>query len=763
MTDAPEISTIQTRAGQRWRPSWRAGALLVLGLAFALWWSLAPSEALTLATLQARHAELLAWYEVSPWPVRAAFFVLYLLVAALSVPGIAVLTLAAGAVFGLAWGLLLVSFASSLGATLSFWLARYLLGDLLRARMGPRLRAARTRLEREGALYLLSLRLIPLVPFGAVNLLMGLTTIRSGTFYAVSQLGMFPSTMLFVAAGQQLATLRSASDVLGPAALGALVALGAAVALLPGLARVVLEILRQHKRLAPWRNQRPRQFDTNLVVIGAGAGGLVSAYVAAAAGAKVTLVEARALGGECLNYGCAPSGALIQSAKVAQQVRVAAQFGVQVPPVALDWPALMARIASAIASIAPHDSVQRYTDLGVDVDVVQGYARIVNPWTVEVTRPGQNAQRIHTRSIVIAAGAQPVVPDLPGLQDVGFATSNTLWAQLAAYSALPRRIVVLGGGPIGCELGQAFARLGASVTLIEADSRLMAREDEDVSALVQAALERDGVQVRTAHTALRCHRSASQSIGPGEKNLVLCDAASGLETTLAFDLLLVAIGRHARLNGYGLEALGIDTERTVPTNAYLQTVFPTIYAAGDVARPYHQLTHAAAHQAWYATVSALFGDFKRFAVHYRHLPQATFVAPEVARVGLNEQEAQTQGLAYQVTRFDLADLDRALCDAGNTPPTGFVKVLTPPGQDRILGVSIVAPQAADMLAEYVLAMRHGLGLKAILGTVHAHPTFVEANKHAAGAWQRSHVPQWLLRLARAFHAWRRGWKGGPGG
>jgi NADPH-dependent 2,4-dienoyl-CoA reductase/sulfur reductase-like enzyme len=564
---------------------------------------------------------------------------------------------------------------------------------------------------------------------------------------------MFPSTVLFVAAGQQLATLRSASDVLGPTALGVLVALGAAVALLPSLAARGLQRLRQRQRLAPWRGQRPRQFDTNLVVIGAGAGGLVSAYVAAAAGAKVTLVEARAMGGDCLNYGCVPSKALIQSAKVAHQVRTAAQFGVQAQALALDWPALMARIAKVIASIAPHDSVQRYIDLGVDV--LQGHARIVNPWVVEVTQPGHDPKRIRTRSIVIAAGAQAVVPDLPGLQDVGFATSDTLWAQLATCKELPRRIVVLGGGPIGCELGQAFARLGARVTLVEAGERLLAREDADVSALVQAALEGDGVHVRTGHTALRCHQSPAETGVPGEKELVLRQSATELETTVAFDLLLVAVGRRARLSGYGLEALGLDTERTVPTNAYLQTIFPTIYAAGDVAGPY-QLTHAAAHQAWYATVNALFGDFKRFAVDYRHLPQATFVAPEVARVGLNEQEAQAQGVPFEVTRFDLADLDRALCDTGNTPPTGFVKVLTPPSKDRILGVSIAAPQAAEMLAEYVLAMRHSLGLKAVLGTVHAYPTFTEANKYAAGAWQKAHVPRRLLALARAFHAWRLG-------
>ena len=737
----------------RWTPGWRVGLLLTLAAAVALWWVLAPDEASGLAVLKAQQAALLAWYQESPWQLRASFFGLYVLVATLAVPGIALLSLAAGAVFGLGWGLALVSFASSLGATLSFWLARYLLGDWLRARMGPRVLAVRARLEREGALYLLSLRLIPVVPFGAVNLLMGLTDMRARTFYIVSQIGMLASTLVFVNAGQQLGAIHSAGEVLQAGVLGALLALGLLVALMPALARRVLDYQRQRRLLAPWRRQRPRQFDTNLVVIGAGAGGLVSAYIAAAAQAKVTLVEASRLGGDCLHYGCVPSKALIQSAKVAHQVRTAAQFGVQAPAAALDFPALMARIDRVIASIAPHDSAERYTALGVDV--LQGHATIVNPWTVDVTRPDHSVQRIRTRGIVIAAGAQPVVPDLPGLHDVGFATSDTLWTQLAQCSALPRRIVVLGGGPVGCELGQAFGRLGAEVTLVEAGHRVLAREDEDVSALVQTTLKGDGVQVLCAHRALRCDKTKT------DKTITLRNAATGEDQVLAFDLLVCAVGRRARLTGYGLEELGLikdgsdETKRTVHTNAYLQTVFPTIYAAGDVAGPY-QLTHAAAHQAWYATVNALFGDFKRFAADYRHLPSTTFVAPEVARVGLNEQEARAQGLRFEVTRFDLADLDRALTDAGSAPPAGFVKVLTVPGKDRILGATIVAPQAGDMLAEYVLAMRHRLGLKAILGTVHAYPTFAEANKYAAGAWQRAHVPTRLLAWARVFHAWRRG-------
>ena len=729
---------------------WRFVALLGVVTLLTLWWWLTPDEAAWLALVKARLADLQAWHQASPWQARAAFFGVYLLLATFAVPGIAVLTVAAGAVLGLAWGVLLVSFASTMGATMSFWLARYLLADLLRARMGPRVLAARLHIEREGALYLLGLRLIPVVPFGLINLLMGLTSMRTRTFYLVSQIGMFASTVIYVGAGQQLAALSTARTVLSPAVLGVLVVAGLLVALLPTAAKYVLGRLQQRHQLAPWLGQRPRQFDTNLVVIGAGAGGLVSAYVAAAAQAKVTLVEERALGGDCLHFGCVPSKALIHSAKVAHQVRSAAQFGVLAPAPALDFPAVMARVQKVIASIAPHDSVERYTALGVDV--VQGHARIINPWTVQVTRPDQAPQRIHTRAIVIAAGAQPVVPDLPGLQEVGYATSDTLWSQLAQCATLPARIVVLGGGPIGCELGQAFARLGSAVTVVEAGERLLVREDPEVGERVQAALQGDGVRVWTRHRAQRCTPGTGER---PEKSLVLHDERSGLEHTLPFDLLVCAVGRRARLQGYGLETLGIATEHTVPTNAYLQTVFPTIYAAGDVAGPY-QFTHAAAPQAWYATVNALFGGFKRFAADYRHLPSTTFVSPEVARVGLNSQEAHARGVAFEVTRFDLAELDRALCEAGDAAPSGFVKVLTVPGSDRILGVTIVAERAAEMLAEYVLAMRKGLGLKAVLGTVHAYPTFTEANRYAAGVWQRAHVPAWLLRLARRFHAWRRG-------
>ena len=734
-------------------------ALLVLvALGLALYLSVVLDAYPDIATLQNHYAELQAWYVDAPWTVRGAFFGIYVLAASVSLPGIVVLTLAGGAVLGFGWGLLLVSFASSIGATLSFWMARYFFRDWAVARLGVRLKLLHAGMEREGALYLLSLRLIPLVPFIAVNVAMGLTRIRTRTFYVVSQIGMLLGTAVYVHAGTQLAHLRTPADVLSPDVLSALVLLGLLVGGMPIFAPWLLEKIRQRRTLRPWRGQRPTTFDRNVVVIGAGAGGLVSALVAASAQAKVTLVEAKAMGGDCLNVGCVPSKALIQSAKVAHLARTAKPYGIGVGPLEVDWPAVMRRIRAVIASIAPHDSPERYRAMGVDVR--HGHAKILNPWTVEISSPGQAPARLTSRSIVIATGAQPVVPDIAGLKDVGFATSDTLWDQLEKFSSVPKRIAILGGGPVGCELAQALARLGAKVTLIENAERVLVREDHEVSTLVEQALTADGVQVLASHTALRCE--TPNDANGQNKTLWLgkAGAAQNLihdELALPFDLLVCAVGRRAHLSGLGLEALGVATGQTIHTNDYLQTVVPTIFAAGDVAGPY-QFTHTAAHQAWYATVNALFGDFKRFKVNDHAIPRVTFVAPEVARVGLNEQEAIAQGISYEVTRFDVADLDRALCDAADpqTPPLGWVKVLTAPGRGTILGVTIVATHGAEMLAEYVLAMRHGLGLNHVLQTVHSYPTWGEANKYAAGLWRRAHAPQWALQCLRSLHDWRRG-------
>jgi pyruvate/2-oxoglutarate dehydrogenase complex dihydrolipoamide dehydrogenase (E3) component len=374
------------------------------------------------------------------------------------------------------------------------------------------------------------------------------------------------------------------------------------------------------------------------------------------------------------------------------------------------------------------------------VDVQIGTAKILDPWHVQITKDDGSTGVLSTRTIVIATGARPFVPPLPGIDQVGVLTSDTLW-QLREQ---PRRLVVLGGGPIGCELAQSFARLGSAVTQIEMLDRIMVREDEEVSAFARRALEEDGVAVLTGHKALRCEVVA------GEKFIVV--EAQGRDKRIAFDVLLCAVGRVARLTGFGLEELGIPVNRTVVTDEYLQTVYPNILACGDVAGPY-QFTHTAAHQAWYAAVNGLFGTFKKFKADYSVIPWATFIDPEVARVGLNEQEAKEKGIAFEVTRYGIDDLDRAIADSA---AHGWVKVLTVPGKDRILGVTIVGVHAGDLLAEYVLAMKHGLGLNKILGTIHTYPTLAEANKYAAGEWKRAHAPQGLLRWVERLHAWRRG-------
>ncbi|BDT71277.1 soluble pyridine nucleotide transhydrogenase [Comamonadaceae bacterium OS-4] len=725
----------------------KASKLLVLaliGLAITSFVVLDLGRYLSLDALRQSQASLASAYAENPWSLRAGFFAVYVAVASLSLPGAAILTLAGGGVFGLGWGLLLVSFASSVGATVSFLAARFVLRDAVQARFGSRLTEINQGIARDGALYLFSLRLIPVVPFFVINLLMGLTTLRTRTFYWVSQLGMLAGTAVYVNAGTRLAELQSLKDVASPEVLGAFVLLG----LFPLIAKAVMNLVQKRKVYARWKSVRPKTFDRNLIVIGAGAGGLVSAYIAAAVKAKVTLVEAHKMGGDCLNYGCVPSKALIKSAKLAHQMQHADRYGLHSSPRTSDerqslfsFKKVMQRIHEVIAAIEPHDSVERYTGLGVEV--LQGYAKIVNPWTVEIALNDGGTQTLTTRNIVIAAGARPFVPSLPGLIEVGYVTSDTLWDEFAKLDEIPQRLVVLGGGPIGCELAQSFARLGSAVTQVEMAPRIMAREDMEVSELAAASLRSDGVDLLTNHKALRCE------MVDGEKVLVVEHA--GVEKRIAFDQLLCAVGRTARLSGYGLEELGIPTHKTVQTNEYLQTIYPNIFAAGDVAGPY-QFTHVAAHQAWYAAVNALFGDFKKFKADYSVIPWATFIDPEVARVGLNEQDAKEQGIAYEVTKYGIDDLDRAIADS---EAHGFVKVLTVPGKDKILGVTIVGTHAGDLLAEYVLAMKHGLGLNKILGTIHTYPTLAEANKYAAGEWKRAHQPHKLLEWVRKFHDWKR--------
>lgn len=707
--------------------------IAVLAALAAAYFAFDLGQYLTLEGVKALAADTAAFQRDNPLVVVAGFFLAYVVVTAASFPGAAIMTLAAGALFGVVWGTVIVSFASTIGATLAFLSSRYVLRDSIEARFGERLKAINAGLERDGAFYLFSLRMIPVFPFFMVNLVMGLTRIRTLTFMWVSQIGMLLGTIVYVNAGTQLARIDSLSGIASPAVLGSFVLLG----IVPWIAKGIIGMIKRRKVYAGFR--RPRKFDRNLVVIGAGSAGLVSAYIAATVKAKVTLVEAHEMGGDCLNTGCVPSKAIIKSAKVAATMRHADRYGLAAVEPEVPFKAVIARVMDTIKAIEPHDSVERYTGLGVDV--VKGYAKIIDPWTVEIALNDGGTQRLTTRSIIIASGAEPVVPPIPGIEESGYLTSETMWQAFAQMDAAPQRVAVLGGGPIGCELSQALARLGSEVTQVEMADSLLGREDADVSALAREVLEADGVRVLTGHKAVRIE----------QRELVA--EHDGGEVRIAFDALIVAIGRKARLTGFGLEDIGVDTGKTVTTDEFLATKFPNIFAAGDVAGPY-QFTHTASHQAWYASVNALFGTFRKFKADYRVIPAVTFLDPEVARVGLNEREAAEQGIAVEVTRYELDDLDRAIAESETR---GFVKVLTPAGgKDKILGATIVGAHAGELLAEYVLAMKHGIGLNKILGTIHSYPTMAEANKFAAGNWKRANKPEGLLRWVERYHAWMRG-------
>jgi pyruvate/2-oxoglutarate dehydrogenase complex dihydrolipoamide dehydrogenase (E3) component/uncharacterized membrane protein YdjX (TVP38/TMEM64 family) len=703
-------------------------AIVVLVAAF---FAFGGHRYLTLEQLRAQQDAARSYFTSHPWQTALGYFLVYVAVTGLSLPGAAVLTLFGGAVFGLVWGTLIVSFASSIGATLAFLASRFLLRDWVQGRFGDKLKPVNDGVAREGAFYLFALRLVPAFPFFVINLVMGLTPIRALTFYWVSQAGMLAGTIVYVYAGTQLGEFRLSAG---------LVAAFTALGLFPLVAKRVLDAIKARRVYARWAEQKPTQFDRNIVVIGAGSAGLVASYIAAAVKAKVTLVEKHLMGGDCLNTGCVPSKALIKTARVLSTIRRAKEFGLRSAGAEFDFADVMERVQRVIKTIEPHDSAERYASLGVEC--VQGEAKIASPWIVEIQKPDGTSQILTTRSIVIAAGARPFVPPIPGIEQTGYYTSDTVWA----LRELPARLVVLGGGPIGCELAQAFQRLGSRVTQVEMLPRLLIREDPEIAAMVEQRFRAEGVDLRVGH------RAKEFRVEDGRKVLI-CEH-EGRDLAIEFDALLVAVGRAANTSGYGLEELGIPLGRagTVETNDYLQTVYPNIYACGDVAGPY-QFTHTASHQAWYASVNALFGGLKKFRADYSVIPWATFTDPEVARVGLNEIEARERNISYEVTVYGIDDLDRAIADE---EAHGVVKVLTAPGKDRILGVTIAGEHAGDLIAEYVAAMRHGIGLNKILGTIHIYPTLAEANKYAAGAWKRAHAPQKLLGYVARFHAWMRG-------
>ncbi len=684
--------------------------------------------------IKAQQSAISSYYQGNPFQAAAIFFVVYVVVAATSFPGAAILTLVAGAIFGLLWGTVIVSFASSIGATLAFLASRLLFRDGMQKKYGAKLKAINDGVAKEGGFYLFTMRLVPAFPFFVVNLVMGLTPIKTTTFYWVSQLGMLAGTVVFVNAGLQLSQITSLKGILSPGLIGAFVLLG----VFPIVAKKIIDTYKARKVYAAWADKMPAKFDRNVVVIGAGSAGLVTSYIAAAVKAKVTLVEKHKMGGDCLNTGCVPSKALIRSAKLLNHMQRSKEFGIDSATAKWDFGDVMERVTRVVDAIEPHDSIARYTGLGVDCRT--GTAKILSPWSVEITNAQGGKQTLTTKNIVIATGARPFVPPIPGLAECNPLTSDNVWS----LRKLPKRLIVLGGGPIGCELTQCFARFGAKVTQVEMAPRIMIREDVEVSEMVKRKFEAEGVAVLVNHKAVQV------VVENGEKYLIV--EHNGENKRIAFDEILCAVGRVANLTGFGLEELGIPAKKVVETNEYLETIFPNIFACGDVAGPY-QFTHTAAHMAWYAAVNALFGKFKKFKVDYSVVPWATFTDPEVARVGLNEQEAKEKNIEHDVHVYGIDDLDRAIADG---EAHGFVKVITPKGSDKILGATIVGEHAGDLLVEFVAAMKHGFGLEGILSTIHTYPTLGEANKFAAGVYKRSTATVGKLAVGQALNDWTRG-------
>tara|TARA_B100001248_G_scaffold262427_1_gene258371 strand:- start:27742 stop:29880 length:2139 start_codon:yes stop_codon:yes gene_type:complete len=698
--------------------------LVLLGAYFQFGWYRYTS----LEALSQHYDWLLAYYQQNPLTTISIYFFLYIILVAASIPGATVITLAAGAIFGLWMGTIIVSFASTIGATLAFLAARFVFRDWVEAKFPKILRKINRGLEKEGAIYLLSLRLLPIFPFFLINLVMGLTQMHTWKYYLLSQLGMLAGTMVYVNAGTQLGQIQNLQDVFSLDLFVSFLLIG----LLPIFAKSLISYLKKRKYYRAFK--KPKNFDYNMIVIGAGSAGLVSSYIASAVKSKVMLVEKDKMGGDCLNTGCVPSKALIHSAKLAHTQKSLEAYGLPSKHDKLDFRAVMQKVKQAIQKIEPHDSVERYQSLGVEC--VQGEAKILSPYEVQIK------EKVYTcRSIVVATGASPFLPSIPGINEVGILTSENLWD----LEELPKRLVVMGGGAIGCEMAQAFARLGAKVTILEKGSGILPKEDEDISSVLMSRLrQEEGLEILCGAEVMKL--AASE----GEKQVHY--RYQNTEQIINCDAVICALGRKANVEGFGLENLEVEKTANgalvVDENMALPA-YPNIYACGDVIGQY-QFTHTASHQAWHAAVNALFP--LKFKIDNRVIPWAIYTSPELARVGLSEMEARQQGVEYDVSCYDIADLDRAITDGNDY---GLIKVLTKKGKDKILGVHIVSERAADIIAEFVLAMKYNIGLNKILSTIHIYPTYAEANKFVAGVWKRKNTSQSLLSILQAFHSWRR--------
>ena len=703
-------------------------ATLVI-VAFGAYFVLDLGQYLTLEFVQSRLASLQAFRDENFALTVAIYFVFYVVATGISIPGAILLTLLGGAIFGLWWGTLLVSFASSIGATGAFLASRLLLRDWVQRRFGAYLAPINKGFEKDGAFYLFSLRMVPLVPFFIVNLLMGLTSISVPAYYLASQIGMFVSTVVYVNAGAELAQITSLSGLVSPSVIVSFTLLG----VVPLVAKVLIGVIQRRKRLAAFK--KPKRFDANVVVVGGGSAGLVTSLIVAGAKAKVVLVEKHRMGGDCLYTGCVPSKSIIRSGRIMSYIRRAAEYGIVDAAGKVDFAAVMQRVQGVIETIEPHDSPERFTSLGVEC--VSGAARLISPYEVEV-----DGKVITTESIVIASGARPFVPPVPGLADIDYLTSDNVWS----LTELPPRLLVVGGGPIGCELAQAFSHLGSKVTQVDMAARIMPREDKDVSAAVSARFLEQGIDLLTGHKLLKFETVDGEHFMEAEHE--------GSTVRIPFDKVLLAIGRKANTEDFGLEEIGValTPQGTIEVNEYLQTSLPNIFACGDVAGPY-QFTHMASYQAWFAALNSIAGGLWRSRVNYAAVPWATFTDPEVARVGWSEEEAKQRGIAYEVTRYEMNHHDRSLADG---EAHGFVKILTVPGKDKMLGVTIVGYHAGEQIAEFVFAMTHGMGLKSISAVTHIYPTLGEANKFAANAWRSARMPTQYFPWLKRFFDWRRG-------
>jgi pyruvate/2-oxoglutarate dehydrogenase complex dihydrolipoamide dehydrogenase (E3) component/uncharacterized membrane protein YdjX (TVP38/TMEM64 family) len=683
---------------------------------------------LTLEYLKGQQAEFSVFYKENTLLTIAVYSVIYIVSTALSLPGAALLTLLGGALFGLVTGTIIVSFASTIGATLAFTISRLLLRDWVQKKFGGYLKSFNEGIKKDGGFYLFTLRLIPAFPFFVINLVMGLTPMKTLQFFLVSQAGMLAGTAVYVNAGTQLAQIESLKGILSPELIFSFILLG----IFPLVTKKLLGIYKGRKILSKFK--KPKTLDYNMVVIGAGSGGLVTSYIGAATKGKVVLIEKHRMGGDCLNTGCVPSKALIRSAKFMSDINKCQSLGFKNVQVDFNFADVMERVQRVIKTVEPHDSIERYTKLGVECKT--GEAKILSPYEVQV-----NGEILTTKNIIVATGARPTVPPIEGLEQVDYLTSDTVWD----IREKPERLLVIGGGPIGSELAQAFCRLGCQVTQVQRGKRLLPREDPEVAEMVYESFKKDGMNVLLEHTPKKFYKKDG-------RDYLECEH-QGQRVQIGFDKVLLALGRKANTTGFGLEELGVELSprKTIQVDEYMRTNIPNIYACGDVVGPY-QFTHIAAHQAWYCAVNSMISPFYNFKVDYSTVPWCTYTDPEVARSGLNELEAKEQGIPYEVTTYGIDDLDRAITDEA---AYGLVKVLTEPGKDKIIGVTIAGLHAGDIIAEYVAAMKNGFGMNKILSTIHIYPTLAESNKYAAGNWKKSQVTEKTLAWGERINRWRR--------